>query len=636
MCGIAGEVGAYDRGAPASANAQLAALRHRGPDAAGISEHPGAWIGQTRLAIIDLQRGDPPITNEDGTIGVALNGEIYNYRSLRAELRRDGHHFASDGDTEVLAHLAEGLGPAALANRLEGMFAFAVWDERRRRLILGRDRFGKKPLYYWHEGDRLVFASEIKALLANPRVPQRLREAAIPDFLTFGYVPTPDSFFEGVHSVPPGHVLIAAPGVEPVLERYWEPTYPGTDAAEVARLDLPLDAAAALVRDGLRAAVERRLIADVPLGAFLSGGIDSSSVVALMAQASDRPVATFTIGFDDFEGYDERPYARAVAERYRTEHTEFVVSPGASELIERLVWHYDEPFGDSSALPTYLLSELTAGHVKVALCGDGGDELFAGYERFAAALAIARYQTLPEPLRVAVRRGAELVPARAARGRAAKLRRLLVRSDLSAPMALLAWVSYVPIEWKHRLLAGTATGHGANGRAPDGVAAYEDVWRRSRGAHPLDRLLDLNIRTYLLDDLLPKVDRMSMAHGLEVRAPFLDRELAELAFRLSPSARLRGLSLKRVLRAAVADLIPREILERPKRGFGVPLDRWFRGDLAPYVRAMLCGRESHVRRHLAAPGIDALIAEHQAGAGNHGDAIWSLLTLEIFLRRHGW
>jgi asparagine synthase (glutamine-hydrolysing) len=637
MCGIAGEIGAIDGDHSANASRQLAALRHRGPDAEGASDHPGAWIGQTRLAIIDLQHGDPPITNEDGTIGVALNGEIYNYRALRAELRRDGHHLGSDGDTEVLAHLAEGTDPAALASHLEGMFAFAIWDERRRRLILGRDRFGKKPLYYWCEGDRLVFASEIKSLLANPRVPRRLRQAAIADFLTFGYVPMPETFFEGVRSVPPGHVLVATAGSEPRLECYWEPRYPGAGAGagSVTRLDVPFDAVAAMVRDKLRSAVERRLIADVPLGAFLSGGIDSSSVVALMAQASDRPVATFTIGFEDSEGYDERQYARAVAERYRTDHTEFVVKPEASELIERLVWHYDEPFGDSSALPTYMLSELTRGHVTVALCGDGGDELFAGYERFAAALAVSRYESLPQPLRAGVRRGAELLPPSLARGRAAKLRRLLVRSDLSAPMALLAWVSYVPVEWKEQLLAGASAGRiGRDGR--DGIDAYQDIWRRSSGAHPLDRLLDLNIRTYLLDDLLPKVDRMSMAHGLEVRAPFLDHELAELAFRLTPSARLRGLSLKRVLRAAVADLIPREILERPKRGFGVPIDRWFRHDLAPYVRAMLCGRDTHVRAHLSGTAIDALVAEHQAGTGNHGDAIWSLLTLEIFLRRHGW
>jgi asparagine synthase (glutamine-hydrolysing) len=629
MCGIAGEIHSGDPGAP-STSAQLARLRHRGPDAEGIFESAGGWIGQTRLAIIDLDRGDPPISNEDDTIGVALNGEIYNYQTLRASLIREGHRFGSDGDTEVLAHLAEDVEPAALASRLEGMFAFAIWDQRRRRLVLGRDRFGKKPLYYWHSGGRLVFASEIKSLLANPQVPHRLRADAFPAYLTFGYVPTPHTFFEGIRSIPPGHVLVAEKGGEPKLERYWEPQYPGANG--VVRVDAPLEAAAAQVRQTLRTAVERRLISDVPLGAFLSGGIDSSSVVALMSQATDSgPVKTFTIGFDDFEGYDERPYARAVAERYKTDHTEFVVKPNAIELIERLVWHYDEPFGDPSALPTFLLSELTRGHVKVALCGDGGDELFAGYERFAAALAIARYERLPAPMRAGVRRSAELLPRTMARGTFSKLRRLLVRSDLSPPLALLAWVGYVPIELRTRLVDAESLETEA-----DGMCGYGDIWSRSAGAHPLDRILDLNIRTYLLDDLLPKVDRMSMAHGLEVRSPFLDRELADFAFRLAPGARLRGLSLKRVLRAAMADLLPREILQRPKRGFGVPIDRWFRQDLASYVREMLCTSRSRAREYLSAPVIDEIVREHQAGADNHGDPIWSLLTLEIFLRREGW
>ncbi len=633
MCGIAGEIRAFD-GRSQSVSAQLAQLRHRGPDAEGAFECPHAWVGQTRLAIIDLEHGDPPISNEHRSIGVALNGEIYNYRSLRAELQADGHSFTTDGDTEVIAHLVEDLAPAAVATRLEGMFAFAAWDEPRQRLILGRDRFGKKPLYYWHDQTGLVFASEIKSLFANPRVPRRLRVAAIPDYLTFGYVPTPYTFFEGIRSVPPGHVLVATAGAEPTLERYWEPMYPGS--SDVARLDLPLDVAAAQVRERLEGAVDRRLISDVPLGAFLSGGIDSSTVVALMTRASERPVSTFTIGFDDSEGYDERPYARLVADRYRTDHTEFVVKPDATELIERLVWHYDEPFGDSSALPTFLLSELTRGYVKVALCGDGGDELFAGYERFAAALAVARYEAMPKQLRTGIRRAAEAVPRRATRGGAAKLQRMLLRSDLSAPMALLAWVSYVPSEWKQRLLDGGPLGEVSDGDAGVAVQAYHEIWSHSSGAHPLDRLLDLNVRTYLLDDLLPKVDRTSMAHSLEVRAPFLDRELAELAFRLAPAARMRGLSLKRVLRVAVADLLPPEILKRGKRGFGVPLDRWFRQDLATYVRGMLSANNSRVRNYLVAEAIDDLIAEHQAGVGNHGHAIWSLLTLEIFLRREGW
>ncbi len=633
MCGIAGEIRARGGGS-SSVSAQLAQLRHRGPDAEGAFEWADGWIGQTRLAIIDLQHGDPPITNEDRTVGVALNGEIYNYRQLRGSLRADGHAFSTEGDTEVIAHLMEDLDPVALATRLEGMFAFAAWDERRQRLVLGRDRFGKKPLYYWHDGDRLVFASELKALFAGAGVPRRLRAAAIPDYLTFGYVPTPETFFDGVRSVPPGHVLIADPGTEPRLERYWEPRYPG--ASEVSRLDLSLGVVAAEVAQQLRAAVERRLIADVPVGAFLSGGIDSSAVVALMSQATGQPVSTFTIGFEDSGGYDERPYAQIVANRYHTEHTEFVVKPEASELIERLVWHHDQPFGDSSALPTFLLSELTGKHVKVALCGDGGDELFAGYERFAAALAVARYESLPKTLRAGVRRAAELVPFQAARGRAAKLRRLLVRSDLSAPMALLAWTSYVSAESKTRLLAGAHPYREYDNDSSPGAEGYRQIWSRSAGAHPLDRLLDLNIRTYLLDDLLPKVDRMSMAHALEVRAPFLDTELAEFAFRLSPSLRLRGLSLKRVLRTAVSDLLPREIVQRPKRGFGVPLDSWFRHDLASYVRGMLCARGGRVRDYLAPAAIDAMVSEHQAGAADHGDALWSLVTLEIFLRREGW
>ena len=630
MCGIAGEIRVTAGGAW-SIREQLAQLRHRGPDAEGAFECDTAWVGQTRLAIIDLERGDPPIANEDGTIGVALNGEVYNFRELRSSLRSHGHVFGSAGDTEVLAHLMEDLQPVELARRLEGMFAFAIWDDRRKHLVLGRDRFGKKPLYYWRDSERLVFASEIKSLLANPHVPRRIRSGAIADYLTFGYVPTPDTFFEGIHSLPPGHVLTAMPGGEPRVERYWEPRYPG--ASDMERLDLPLDVAAAEVKDKLRAGVERRLISDVPLGAFLSGGVDSSAVVALMAQAADRPVSTFTIGFDDFDGYDERSYARLVADRYRTDHTEFVVKPDASELIERLVWHYDEPFGDSSALPTFLLSELTRGHVTVALCGDGGDELFGGYERFAAALALSRYEALPAQLRAGVRRVAETLPATTGRGNLAKVRRMLIRSDLSAPMALLAWVSYVPVEWRTRLLAGAPSAGAGNG---NGLNRYGNIWNESAGAHPLDRILDLNIRTYLLDDLLPKVDRMSMAHGLEVRSPFLDCELSELAFRLAPGIRVRGLSLKRVLRAAVQDLVPPEILSRPKRGFGVPLDRWFRQELAPFVRGMLCSRNTRVRQHLAGPAIDALVTEHQAKMADHGDAIWTLLTLEIFLRREGW
>jgi asparagine synthase (glutamine-hydrolysing) len=619
MCGIAGEI-RWDGGEPAGQDVTLATLRHRGPDAEGAFARGNAWVGQTRLSIIDVSTGDPPISNETDDLGVALNGEIYNFRELRSGLEARGHRFTTRGDTEVIAHLAEELEPTELAAALDGMFGVAVWDARHGRLTLARDRFGKKPLHYWQDARGLVFGSEIKAVLAHPRVPRRLRTDAIADYLTFGYVPTPDTFYEEIRSVPPGHVLVVEDG-RVTLTAYWEPRWPG--AAGGPRLDVSFDEAARRVRSSLQAAVEKRLISDVPLGAFLSGGIDSSAVVGMMARAAGSGVATFTIGFEDDEGFDERPFAEAVARRHGTDHTEFVVKPDAADLMERLVEHHDSPFGDSSALPTYLLSELTAKHVTVALCGDGGDELFGGYERFAAALALAHWERVPARARTALRDFA--VARRPAGGSTlAKVRRAMARSDLTAPEGLLAWVSYVPAEQREQLI-GTA-------HAP-GIERYMEIWQRSDGSATLDRLLDLNLRTYLLDDLLPKVDRMSMAHSLEVRAPFLDRDVAELAFRLKPSTKIRGLRLKRVLKAAVADLLPPELLNRPKRGFGIPLDRWMRTDLASMLTGTLGSDASLVGDHVHRAAVQRLIDEHQRGAANHGHALWTLLTLELFLRR---
>jgi asparagine synthase (glutamine-hydrolysing) len=373
-------------------------------------------------------------------------------------------------------------------------------------------------------------------------------------------------------------------------------------------------------------AIRRRLISDVPLGAFLSGGIDSSAIVALMAGVMGEPVKTFTMGFEDQDGFDERPFARAVAKRFGTEHHEEVVHPEAVELVERLVWHHDQPFGDSSAVPTFLLNEVARKNVTVALSGDGGDELFGGYERFAAGLAVDRVMALPSPLRVLGRKAVESLPETALRGRVGRMQRFAERVDEGMPWAYLEWISYVPEAWRRRLL-----------ERPDGWARddYLRLWQSTEGAQPLDRLLALNIETYLLDDLLVKMDRTSMAHGLEVRSPFLDTQLVEFASRLAPSLKVRGLSLKRVLRRAVSDLLPKEILSRPKRGFGVPLDRWFREDLAQYTQSML-GSGARVRTHLNGGPLDELLAEHEKGAARHGHALWTLLTLELFLRRHGW
>lgn len=624
MCGISGFVGSSN-GSSTIVDEQLRRLDHRGPDAHGRFECSGAVVAQNRLAIIDLDTGDPPITSEDGAIGVVLNGEIYNFLTLRGELTGAGHTFGSYGDTEVIAHLAEDLDPIEMARRLDGMFAFAVWDSKRERLVLGRDRVGKKPLYYHYADGTFVFASEIKGVLAHPAVPRELEPRAIPAYLTYGYVPTPHTFYAGVVNLAPGHVLVLDAGQPPRVLPYWSAPVVGVDGA--TQLDLRGETAAKQVRGALERAVQRRLVSDVPLGAFLSGGIDSSAIVAIMAQQTERPVDTFTIGFDDRDGFDERPYARAVARAYRTAHHEEVVHPNAVDLVERLVWHHDQPFGDSSAVPTFLLSEMTRREVTVALSGDGGDELFAGYERFAAALALKQYTRLPAGVQRLAHRALMMLPRQAVRGKVGRVQRFAGPAPLGLPDAYRSWLSIVQEPQRRQML--TAQDDWA-------LQDYRHIWESSAGAETLDRLLNLNLRTYLVDDLLVKADRMSMAHGLEVRSPFLDTELMELALRLAPSTKTRGLSLKRVLRAAVHDLLPSEILTRGKRGFGVPLDRWFREDLASYVSSTLGTSEARVKRHLAAGPIDVMLAEHAGGHLDHGHALWMLLTLEVFLRREEW
>jgi asparagine synthase (glutamine-hydrolysing) len=605
------------------ADKQVGLLCHRGPDSAGVHLAGAAAIGQSRLAVIDLITGDPPISSEDGHAGAVLNGEIYNYRDLRAQLQRGGVHLRTSGDTEVIAQLARVLDPVPLAQALHGMFAFATWDAQRRRLVLGRDRLGKKPLYYWRDGSTFVFGSEIKALLAHPAVPSRLAPDVIPTYLGFGYVPSPRTFYDGVESVPPGHVLVLDEGQAPRLEEYWRAEIPGLRGTE--RLNLTGADAARAVHDALDLAVGRRMVADVPLGAFLSGGVDSSAVVAMMARHSSTPIRTFTIGFEDQAGFDERPFAAQVAQHVGAEHTEFVVQPHAVELVERLVWHHDQPFGDSSAVPTFLLSELTAKHVTVAMCGDGGDELFAGYERFAAGVALERLNLVP----AGGRRSAAGVSARIGHldPRLRKLARFLAAAQRPQPDAYREWISYISDE-DVEALVGSGTRWGRED--------YRERWRSTSGARPLDRLLHLNLSTYLLDDLLPKVDRMSMAHGLEVRAPFLDHDLVEMALRLPPRAKMRGLSLKRCLKDAVRDLLPPGLLDRPKRGFGMPLDRWFREDLAPYVDATLGTPGAAVRQHVDGGVLDELLRAHSSGGRQLGHAVWTLLTLEVFLRRQGW
>jgi asparagine synthase (glutamine-hydrolysing) len=611
MCGIAGGTGPASAQEPVVAR-QLATLLHRGPDASATTAGTEATIGQTRLAVMDPQHGDPPLKDESGDIRAALNGEIYNYRALQAALEADGHRFRSHCDTEVVAHLAERMEPADLARSLRGMFAFAVWDERRRRLVLGRDRFGKKPLFYWYDGRDLVFGSELKAVLADPRVPRIVDPDVVPAYLAFGYVPSPSTFFRGIRSVPPATVLVWERG-QVRTERYWElPTDASFFTGDAEEL-------AGETRRLLREAVRERLAADVPLGAFLSGGLDSSAVVALMAPELSQPVKTFCIGFDE-TSYDERRWAALVARRFDTDHTEDVVRADAATLLEQVLSACDQPFADSSALPTYLLCQMTRRHVTVALSGDGGDEVFAGYDRFAAGLLLERVNRAPRAPLAAARRLGRHVAGGDGRARLTRAGRLLALAGLPMPAAYEGLVRLFDDDWL------------ASAGLPAQAAAHADTWALSAGQPTLHRLLDLNRRTYLVDDLLVKADRMSMAHALEVRSPFLDHRLVEFAGRVPARLHSRGRHGKRLLKLAMAADLPPEVVNRPKRGFGVPLDSWFRKELSDEARA-IAQPGARISQFVPASAVARLVQQQAAGTAAHGQRLWSLLMLERFLER---
>lgn len=609
MCGIAGVAGPRFDPRTTVVEAQLDRLLHRGPDAVGTFGRDWARIGQTRLSIIDLVFGDPPITNESKSVGVALNGEIYNFQELRSDLLRDGHRFSSDGDTEVIAHLAEGPDIIEAVRRLDGMFAIAVLDDDRKQLHLVRDRLGKKPLYFWQQGGSIAFASEMKGLFEVPWVPRRLRAAAISEYLTFGCVPSPGTFFEGVQQVPPGHVLTLNVDGSTGLRKYWDlPDRAPLRDLGVAEIESELKRL--LVR-----AVTKRCISDVPLGAFLSGGVDSSIVVSLMADSMRDPVNTFTVGFHE-AAFDERSFASIVAKRFATDHVEVVVKPDAVSLLDEILWHFDEPFADPSALPMYLLSEATRRHVTVALSGDGGDEVFAGYERFVAARFVPYWKRMPSWIRRSVAGVAAGGAARFGIKRLDDVARFARVAETGMPAALLHWQSYMEPEQKGLLMG--------------------DHWERSErftseSAWGLGAILDLNMRSYLLDDLLPKTDRMSMAHGLEVRCPLLDVDLVEFVAGLPPKLLQSGTQSKRILRSSMTEHLPQEIIGRSKKGFGVPLGTWFRTDLKERAEERLGDDAARLHEFVRPNGLIRLLNEHEVGDRDHGQALWQLLMLEEFL-----
>jgi asparagine synthase (glutamine-hydrolysing) len=598
-----------------------AALEHRGPDSRGVHVEQGAGLGVQRLRIIDLATGDQPILNEDGTVVVVLNGEIYNFRELREELRSRGHRFSTHGDTEVIVHLYEELGWACV-ERLHGMFGLAIWDRRRRRLVLARDRLGKKPLFYALRGGVVTFASELGALLHDRTIPRELGLDALDAYLAFRYVPSPLTAFRAIRKLPPAHVMVFEDGRARFV-RYWQ-----LDFSVKRHFDSDEDALDEL-RAELRRAVRRRMIADVPLGAFLSGGIDSGAIVAAMAEASPEPVKTFTIGFGSTE-LDERPLARLVAERFATEHHELVVEPDAVDILPRIVRHHGEPFADATSVPTFYLAEMAREHVTVALNGDGGDEGFAGYSRYVAGVLGARLERVPGHIRQAI---AALVTRMPPTGQVdswrSRARRLGGTLPLDAAGRHLAYMT--DLQGLRRDALYTEEFRAALGCSRV-EARFRALWAAASAGNVLDRMLEVDTLSYLPDDLLAKVDIATMACSLEGRSPLLDHELMEFAASLPPELKVDGRHKKVALRRAMKGWLPDEILVAPKRGFQPPIADWFRGDLRHYARELLLDRRSLDRGYFRPEALAVLLDEHAAGAADHAQGIWTLLVLELWHR----
>jgi asparagine synthase (glutamine-hydrolysing) len=608
MCGICGVVSASGSVDPERLARMSATLVHRGPDSAGEFVDGGAALAARRLSIIDLETGDQPIANEDATLHVVQNGELYNYRELRRELERAGHAFRTQGDTEVLLHLYEQHG-TGFAERLRGMFAVAIWDAPRRRLLLARDRFGIKPLYYRHADGELAFASELRAL---PR--GEIDLDALEAYLAFNSIPAPLTIFREVRKLPAGHLLVWEDGAVRI-ERFARP----------APLPERHDDEAELVeelRSRLRDSVRAHLVSDVPIGVLLSGGVDSALLTALAAEESAEPLRTFSIGFEE-RSFDELADARRVAERYGTQHRELVLRPDAALLLPALADAFDEPFADSSALPTYLVSELAASDVKVALSGEGGDELFGGYYTYVADLLAARVGGLARLARPVVER----LPSSTAKASFDYRAKRFVRAAHLPPLERHHG-------WKEIFSPGLRAELTGRRSAFDPVDILRTRYAETAGADELARLQDVDLGVYLVDDLLVKTDRASMAHSLEARVPYLDTVVTNLALALPTRHKVRGLSKKVLLRKAAAPLLPREIVQGKKRGFSIPAAAWLRGDLEPFARETLSA-ETLRRQGFFQPGVvQGLLDEHVAGREDLSRQLWGLLAFTLWYERH--
>jgi asparagine synthase (glutamine-hydrolysing) len=589
------------------------AMSHRGPNDDGYYTAPGVALGMRRLSIIDIEGGRQPVSNEDGTVWVVFNGEIYNFKTLRSLLEKKGHRFRTNTDTEVIVHLYEQYGEGCI-NKLRGMFAFAVWDERRKSLLLARDRLGIKPLFYTIVDGRLAFGSELKVLLQLPEIERKISWSSLSYLFSAMCTPATESIVEGVHKLKPGHFLTASARHGVQIRQYWDvefdPDYGKTEQFFVERL-----------RELLEESVRLRLIADVPLGAFLSGGIDSSAVVATMARISSGPVKTFSIGFPDAD-YDELKYARQVARKFGTDHHELVVDPNVFSIIDDLAWYLDEPFGDSSAIPTYMVSKLAAEHVTVVLSGDGGDELFAGYDRYVKERHERRLAHIPLPLRQVAGFAGSMMPD------GAKGRNFLRHLAFNGVDRYFDANILFHEQEKAALFEPGAYAHMQQEDPRKGWRSMLDNGR----SHWLSGLQYMDIKSYLPNDILTKVDRMSMAHSIEARVPLLDHKFVEFAATIPPELKLKGKTTKYIFKKALEGTLPHEILYRPKRGFAIPLGRWFRGQMSLYVRDLLLSRKSLERGLFKKAYIERLINMNDRGRSLDLQ-LWTLITFELWCRR---
>lgn len=616
MCGICGAVTVDGHSPldPRLLERMNSALVHRGPDSSGSVTDGPAGLAMRRLSIIDLITGDQPIANEDGSIHVIQNGEIYNYRELRRDLERQGHRFTTHSDTEVIVHMYEQEG-LDFVSRLRGMFALAIWDSRTRRLVVARDRFGIKPLYY-HEGpDFLCFASELKALLQHPHVPREIDLAALNTYLTFNWIPAPATIFRGVRKLRPGQLLVRGQAQTQIID------YAAARPADADSLRSESEAELAVeLRERLRDSVRAHLVADVPVGVLLSGGIDSCVLAALAATESSERLQTFSIGFKE-RAFSELDRARLVARQYGTDHHELIVEPDAVEILPKLAATFDEPFADSSALPTYLVSQLAATDVKVAFSGEGGDELFGGYNTYVADLLAPWFGRLAGVGRPLIER---LPSSQGSLRLDDKLKRFARGAVLPPLERHLAWAEVFGEAARHELLTTDADG------LPDPLDECRSAYASSEGSEGLSRLQSVDLAVLLEGDQLTKTDRASMAHSLEVRVPLLDQALAEFALALPARAKVRGFATKRLLRRAAAPLLPAEIIRGRKRGFSIPAAAWFRGELQPFLREALSAEQVR-RQGVFSPSVVAeMIDRHVSGREDLSRHLWGLLMFSLW------